>query len=429
MCFRAEVAAISTRHNVAEDAAARIKVIQMAQAQQAKSSCSESRKDRLLTALFKDLVKFQTTVNLYRGILSQLQGYTKLMQSEKPTLHVYHAEMFSLVQRVLMLFIKRKHIPDASVDELRKLRGKICDPSMQKSNEYLGVGEYSFISYTEALKRVKNRHWALDLAKKLRQGYEKCASMLLDKLPLTNKTILRLSCLHPGAYKDEEFPASVTNLAKSLPNVISTESLGAIDSEARNVNIDKQVALLADQFDDNEHRIDVHFWSKVFKLQRYPQLNCLVKALLSIFTAGPLVEASFNLMDDTIRSDRTRLLTENYEALSVIRSRLKSQKTTAVTMTVTPDMARFVNTSKSRYVKHQDQKKRNQQAAQEKKLRQAVLQLSSAKSSNSKSKMQTSAALPAVLQVGSTCAVGVPAKSKGVQEQLKRVCQLQWCAS
>lgn len=68
----------------------------------------------------------------------------------------------------------------------------------------------------------------------------------------------------------------------------------------------KHVASLADIYDDKVQRIDVDFWSKVIRLQKYPVLTCLVKALLSIFP-GPLVESSFNLMDDAIRADRSRL--------------------------------------------------------------------------------------------------------------------------
>ncbi|KAL8584762.1 hypothetical protein ACOMHN_035681 [Nucella lapillus] len=80
-----------------------------------------------------------------------------------------------------------------------------------------------------------------------------------------------------------------------------------------------------------------------------PQVRRLVKALLTIFT-GPLVEGIFNLMDDIIRPDRSKLLTENYEAVAVIKSHLKSLKVKATTMTVTPEMVRFVNTSKGRYL-------------------------------------------------------------------------------
>ena len=371
------------KHNLATDAAARIKVIQLQQAKQSKSSCSETRKDRLLNALFRDFHKFSTTVNLYRGLLTKFLGYTKLLQNEKPTLHLHHQEMFSLVRQVLSLFMKRKYIPIESVKELLKLKDLICDREKQLSDGKLGVGYYSFAAYTNALTE-KHCHWVTDLAKNLRQGYERCATMLLQKLPLTNRTIIRLSCLHPAAFDEELFTTSITNLAKSLANVITEEEVGALNSEARDYSVDKDVASLVHSFDKTK-RIDADFWALVFRLQshggiRYPLLSRLVKALLSIFN-GPLVESSFNLMDDCIRVDRSKISVENYEATALIRSSLKSKKVSATTMTVTPQMARCIRTSKARYTKKQEQKKKQQREKQQKQLADAVQLLQKQKGS------------------------------------------------
>ena len=146
---------ILKKHDVAADAAARIRVIQIQQAKQAKSSTSECRKDRLLTAL-SVTTKFNTTVDLYRGLLIKFVGYVKLLQSEKPTMHVHHQGMFALVKQLLNLFMQRQFVPADSVRELQKLvkKNDICDHSKQKSDEKLGVGQHSFSSYTDALANV-----------------------------------------------------------------------------------------------------------------------------------------------------------------------------------------------------------------------------------------------------------------------------------
>lgn len=115
---RAAMDVILQQHNVAEDAAARIRVIQIKQAEQARSSTSDNRKDRLLTAMFKDFTKFSTTVNLYRGLLTKFQGYVKLLQCEKPMVHIYHERMFTLVTQVLNLFMKTTAVPVDSVKDL-----------------------------------------------------------------------------------------------------------------------------------------------------------------------------------------------------------------------------------------------------------------------------------------------------------------------
>lgn len=50
---------------------------------------------------------------------------------------------------------------------------------------------------------------------------------------------------------------------------------------------------------------------------KFPILAKLVKALLSLFT-GPLVEGSFNIMDDIIENDRVRPNIEMYEGFAII---------------------------------------------------------------------------------------------------------------
>lgn len=69
--FRPDIDLLFRKHAISTERQARITVIQQNQAQQAKSSCNETRKDRLLTALFRDFTKFSTTVDMYRGVLSK----------------------------------------------------------------------------------------------------------------------------------------------------------------------------------------------------------------------------------------------------------------------------------------------------------------------------------------------------------------------
>ncbi|KAL8580377.1 hypothetical protein ACOMHN_037476 [Nucella lapillus] len=406
---RTVVEGLISKHGVSTEAAARIQVIQLNQAKQARSATSDDRKDRLLTALFQDFTKFTPMLGLYRGLIAKLQGYTKLFQCEKPLVHMYHAEMFQLVRKVLLLFMKKKHVPEISLKSLMKMKDNINSRDQQKNDELLCVGQYSFVPFTDALKDPKNRHWAKELADNLRKGYVQCATMLLNKLPLTNKTITSLSCLHPEAFAgddeddDDNFLKHSCRLGKSLPNVVPENDLGVLDSEVREFYADRQIVALAKAFDNSRDRIDVDFWSKVFQTEKYPVLSRLVKALLTIFT-GPLVEGTFNLMDDIIRPDRSKLLTENYEAVAVIKSHLKSLKVKATTMTVTPEMVRFVNTSKGRYVRSMEERKARKRQTQNEKNLKAVEQLSASKN---RKKTIRCTPMPAAKRVRSSESVSV----------------------
>ena len=42
--------------------------------------------------------------------------------------------------------------------------------------------------------------------------------------------------------------------------------------------------------------------------------------------SGPLIEATFNFMDDIIERDRTKLTVKNYKAMAIIKTSLKRKK-------------------------------------------------------------------------------------------------------
>ena len=126
------------------DIQARIEVIQKTQAAQQKSSCSESRKDRLLTALFQDADKFLATVNLYHGLLRIFEHFVKTFQAEKPLMHALHFEMYDMVRKFLVLFMKREHVPEFSIKALKNLKSSIQDRALQVSDRRLIVGEFAY---------------------------------------------------------------------------------------------------------------------------------------------------------------------------------------------------------------------------------------------------------------------------------------------
>lgn len=93
-------------------------------------------------------------------------------------------------------------------------------------------------------------------------------------------------------------------------------------------NVDTDVKQLADDYKKNDD-IDTGFWGKIFKLESfnkpwYSALTTLVLSLLTIFS-GPLVESSFNIMDDIVEQDGVRLTIENYEAVALVKSTLRKK--------------------------------------------------------------------------------------------------------
>ena len=56
------------------------------------------------------------------------------------------------------------------------------------------------------------------------------------------------------------------------------------------------------------------------KLKKY----ALISALKSMFS-GPLIESTFNIMDDIVEKERSKLTVENYEAVATVKTSLKGK--------------------------------------------------------------------------------------------------------
>ena len=54
------------------------------------------------------------------------------------------------------------------------------------------------------------------------------------------------------------------------------------------------------------------------KLKKY----ALISALMSIFS-GPLIESTFNVMDDIIEKEHSKLTVENYKVVTIVKTSLK----------------------------------------------------------------------------------------------------------
>lgn len=119
---------------------------------------------------------------------------------------------------------------------------------------------------------------------------------------------------------------------------------------------------MADNYKRNDDT-DTGFWGKVFQLvsfnkPRYPALTTLVSSLLTIFS-GPLVESSFNIMDDIVQHDRARLTIENYEAVAIVKSTLKKKKLKSYNMPVDSKMKQSCIRAFATYKTFLQDKKKN----------------------------------------------------------------------
>ena len=292
--------------------------------------------------------------------------------------HALHTQMIQLLLLFYSLFVRSGDLPAIESGVKNIVSFDVTNESMNHLPlKRLSVGPHAYLTIQSALH--KKAPWVGDFLEKLKKGYVQAAQFMKTKLPLRNKTITYLCALDPSFLHEDVILTALLHLGESLPYVVKPEELGFLDEEIRSNCADAEVSALHRIYKTQKDvRIDVNWWSLVFKLTspnsdaiKFPVLSKLVKALLALFT-GPLVEGSFNLMDDVLRSDRSSLNTETYEALAIIKSSLHMTKKNASTMDVDSNMTKSCLSSYHLYQSHLLRKKTLKADKQKKKLQEAV---------------------------------------------------------
>jgi hypothetical protein len=127
------------------------------------------------------------------------------------------------------------------------------------------------------------------------------------QMPIANKTIRILSVLDPNFVGHSLTESSLKIIAKKLPQVFTAYELGQLSVDAASYNVDQQEKQFSSDYKE-EDPIDTCFWKRVFSLQslnqvKYLALKKLVTSVLTIFS-GPLIESTFNIMDDIVGKNR-----------------------------------------------------------------------------------------------------------------------------
>jgi hypothetical protein len=337
------------------------------------STANSEKKDRILLKLFSSYDMTSLMLQLYRGVLQQHKNFAKLFQSEKLVLHKLHVRLYTLTRDFLSLFIKADMMPqEHSVSALKKI--DCTKEENQVADKDLVVGGNAYRLYHKLRKDPKQQYWMKKFQQQLRQGYVNACVSMLVKLPLNNRTLSNLTALDPEMQQSEDTSRGLIKLAECLPNIVSDKEIGQLLMEARRYTCDLELKSLTPETDD----IDKSWWNPISQLRatgsselRYPILSRLAKAVLSVF-AGPIIEGTFNIMDDIVESDRTSLTAESYEALALTKFALKAKKETSCSMKITHKMRVSATSAHANYVAFLEKKKGRIKERREELIQQAV---------------------------------------------------------
>ena len=349
--FRPMINEIIEKNNVSNEHKSQINSHLKNLNEQAKSNTNCDRKSRIIHLLFDKNALTFVIANLYKGLLNKFEKFIKLFQSSKPLVHLLHVELFGIMRDFFSFFIEPQHIPSHDSKKLTTL--DYTNPDLHVKRINLFLGEFCKPLIVIHMKNKPSNLWLDAFFSSVKRGYLACAVGMM-KLPVTNEVITELSCLSPGLQRTASTGPCLMKLAERLPNVIRKEDLGKLDEEVKSYCVDGDISLIDVDDQDKDFRLDTSYWSQIFKLRksngdsRYPVLGKLVKAVISIF-CGPLVEASFNIMDDIMRKDRSKLTTTNYESLAMTKSDIMAKQKTATNIVITAKMKAAVTTAYARY--------------------------------------------------------------------------------
>ena len=357
--------------NVSDEAQAAVVLLLLSQEKQQKSTTSSERKERIVDSFFLHRRESVLKMNIFQGLLGTFTGYIKAFQTEKPVIHTLHRKMLDVTKQLLGMFIKPECIPDR-VSQLLKL--DVEDRNLQKPDKDLAVGKYAYTELNKARVDKGCSHWVTNLYSSLRTSYVMAAKKILQ-MPLNNKVIRLASVLDPDLIGHSQVESSMKKLGEEIPTLFCKEENGRLAMEVSRYSVDLQVRELSNNYNPEES-VDTGYWSKVFSLTefneiRYPVMKKLVSAMLTIFS-GPLVESSFNIMDDIVEKDRTKMTVVNYETIAIIKTFLRKTGVTSTNLKVSKQMKRCCIKAYDNYQQYLKRQREETLRKQEEKLKSSV---------------------------------------------------------
>lgn len=190
--------------------------------------------------------------------------FQTLFQKQEPLLHILHAELLSLVQRILSRCLRSAAYVDKSAEELKKL--DVQDSTLWKTKPEVGMDtEQAMLKWDPGEKKR--------LLLGARAFYLACSKDLLQKLPLDNKVLQHTSLLGLQPSDVESEVRSLRYLASQLPQVLESNHVSSLVDEWHLLRCDSANSLQLME----DGRIDTR-WATVFQQkcaagqQKYPLL-------------------------------------------------------------------------------------------------------------------------------------------------------------
>ncbi|XP_015907180.1 uncharacterized protein [Parasteatoda tepidariorum] len=244
-----------------------------------------ARHQRILCAL-RDKSTYAKALFL-QNVCPLFSKYLAIFQSQEPLIPILYDEMVAMLKALMGRFLVSEAFADKTGIQLKEL--DVNSGKLWKKPE-VGCDTQKELKKLDETVRKECYLGA-------RAFYITSAKYLLKVLPLGNKFLERLKCIHPEFIKEESSLGCIKAIARELPNIISHSSVTSLADEW--IVLQSEAVPVVCESSSEGFNIQ-HYWNSVFSLQRnnsskFPYVQVLVKALLALPHGNADCERGFSI--------------------------------------------------------------------------------------------------------------------------------------
>lgn len=299
----------------------------------------KARKKRVCKKLFDFKFRTEFYFDVYNSVLPIFKKFILSFEKKTPQPHIIHDEQVSVFKSFLQFFVKPEYIRECDKD--------LASMNLSSDENFLSI-RHIYAGEKQAISLVKDKSEKKECRTVLFEAFKQTAVYMQKKLPLNNPVLKALSALDPKVFGHAATAIALRKLPQYFPTIFAP-------------NFDQEIMALQSDMDvkaDEGCAVEL-WWGNIIKLKRYPSVEKIITACLSIFT-GPRVEQSFSLMNNIISENASSLLISTYESYMYVKYQLLALDTTslkyyrrpdAITSPVDSSMAYHMQTAASRHKK------------------------------------------------------------------------------
>ena len=266
--------------------------------------------------------------------------------------YLLYSESSNLLRSVMLRFIKFDVVGEKSGQQLANLDVQSSENLLDISNVEIGGDTQKTLLDVD---KAKQKMQKLEML----QFYKAVTSFLQTRLPLNDKLVRSMQCLHPEVRGEERAQKLMRELCTALPTIDD----GDISRVTDEWKLYRAENIKQDQIYKEGHlvRID-HFWNYVLNLKnageelKYPYLRKVVHTCLCIPHGNADVERSLSVNKKLVTAERSLLSEESVNGLRLTRDAVSMYKTIA-DVPVTKELLRNVKQAHRRYTERVEAEK------------------------------------------------------------------------